>query len=66
MLTLHFGSRIVESEKKLFVSTEGFENYVRHNFESEDRKAVPVWHRSLPTLLLFYMEKLNDSSLKEI
>ena len=41
-LTLHFGSMIVESEKKIVARTEGCVNYVWHDFEREDGKAMTV------------------------
>ena len=65
-LRLHFSSRTVESEKKLFASNEGYVNYVRDEFEAEDGKAVTVWHPYLPTSLKFFMKKLDNSSLKEV
>ena len=50
-LTIYFGSRIVESEKKLDASTKCCANYIRHDFEVDDGKYITVWHHSLPDLL---------------
>ena len=65
-LTLHFGRRMVQSEKRLAANAIGCINCMKHDFASKDGRNTTTWHRFLPELLAFELKKLDDSALHDV
>lgn len=65
-LTLNFGKRIVESEKKLDSLNKYYIPYQKHQFDYSDGRRISIFHRSLATLFEFHKKRFVPKKLAHI
>ena len=63
---MHFGTRIVESEKKLVADNEGCVKHMSHEHEIEEGRHATIWCRLLSDVLEHEFKKLDDAALNDV
>ena len=64
-LSDRFGGSIVEVYNKIHTINKGFIACIPYEFDHSDSKRITVWHRTLPEMIQFYVNKVGIMVFEE-